>query len=395
MDKLLYVGYFTEDVIFEEVTKAGLSPSVARQKFESAFIEELLRNQQNSSESIEIISCVPYNEHINVRPDCGEFNAKRIKYIWWKKNIFSFLNGFLNVHRQVNDWYKRTQEDSRVILTYATNPIMMPLLFRRKTKVITICSEVPRFRVMKAGLLSKIKKEYYHFLNERMDGYIYFSKQMEEVCNYHKKPVIVVEGMPKINAEKNLIEANTKKIEQIFYAGGMNVENGIMELMEAFVGLNRNDVTLVLCGNGNISDKVKKYSDKYENIKYLGMLPNEQILRMEKESTILINPRKVDELLTRYSFPSKTFEYFCSGTACMMTRLAGIPEEYYGYCYVCDSSSAGTLQKDLEKVLNISQEERKQKAREAYEFILREKTAEKQTEKIINFLHSMCSVYKG
>lgn len=239
MDKLLYVGYLTEDNIFDEIVRAGLKPSVARQRFESAFIEMLLNNQQFCCENFEIVSCVPYNDQIKVRPNCGEFHTNKIKYIWWEKNIISFLIGFFSVYRHVNDWYKRTKDDNRVILTYATNPIMMPLLFGRKTKVITICSEVPRFRVMKSGLLSSIKKEYYHFLNERMDGYVYFSKHMGEVCNLKNSPSIVIEGMPKIDAEHIVTTKQRELAEQIFYAGGLNEENGILELLEAFVKLQR------------------------------------------------------------------------------------------------------------------------------------------------------------
>lgn len=393
--KILYLSYLTDADTFDKVFAGGLEPSVARQKFEITFIESLLGNPDTKSEDINIVSFVPYNENVLERVSESEIKGKKINYIWWSRGIKSFITAVCNVQKVVRDWYRETNGEKRVILTYATNPLLLLTVLTKRCTLVTICSEVPRFRVMGDSWRAKLKKEYYHFLNERMDGYIFFSKHMEEVCNFRNKPFMVIEGMPSISDEKTLNHLVENKKEQIFYAGGLNSENGIVELLHAFVKIERKDVSLVLCGVGNVVDMVEKFADGYTNIKYLGSLPNEEILQLEKQSTLLINPRKVDERMTRYSFPSKTLEYFCSGTACMMTRLEGIPNEYYNYCYECDSSSADTLAKDLEKVLSIPQQERNKKAKEAYDFILREKTSEKQTEKIIDFLHNMCSVHKG
>lgn len=393
--KILYLSYLTDANIFDSIFKAGLEPSVARQKFETVLMNSLLQNQSINSEDITIISCVPYNNKVLERPIEAKFKGNRIRYIWWGRGITSFATAILEVQKKIHEWYQQTNGQERIIFTYATNPLLLLPLIKRRCKIVTICSEVPRFRVMGDSWRSKMKKTYYHLLNERMDGYIFFSKHMTEVCNLKKKPFMVIEGMPSIVDEKLTNHLATYKDEQIFYAGGLNAENGIKELMQAFVKLQRQDVNLILCGEGNVVEMVEQFADKYSNIIYLGSIPNADILEMERNATILINPRKADEKMTRYSFPSKTFEYFCSGTACMMTRLEGIPGEYYKYCYECDSSSADSLAKDLAKVLSIPQQERNKMAKEAYKFILREKTAEKQTEKIIDFLHDMCSVHKG
>ena len=387
--KILYLSYLTEAEVFNRIFEAGLEPSVARQKFETAFMSALLDSKNIKKEDITIISCVPYNAKVTQRLETGQFYDQKIKYVWWTQGIASFLKTMRTVQNAVKKWYIETEGEERIILTYATNPVMLLPILSRKCKMITFCSEVPRFRVMGSSLKAKLKKEYYHFMNERMDGYIFFTKYMDEVCNKKGKPSMVVEGMPSIPEKATHFNSTEKRAEQIFYAGGLNAENGILELLEAFVKLGRKDVTLTLCGTGNVVESVQEYAEKYLNIEFKGNVANTKILELERKATLLINPRKAEGALTRYSFPSKTFEYFLSGTPAILTRLDGIPEEYYEYCYECDSSSADSLKKDLEEILEIPQEERMQKAKEAYRFILAEKTAKMQTEKVIHFLSSI------
>jgi glycosyltransferase involved in cell wall biosynthesis len=136
-------------------------------------------------------------------------------------------------------------------------------------------------------------------------------------------------------------------------------------------------------------EELQDYTQKCDRIKYMGSLPNDQVLSLEREATLLINPRKADHLLTRYSFPSKTFEYFSSGTPAVLTKLEGIPEEYYQYCYTCDSTSAESLASDLDTVLDIPFEIRLKKAKEAFRFVKEKKSAKVQTQRIVNFLNEI------
>jgi len=385
--KILYLSYATDQKTFDAVEQAGLEPSVARHRFETAMLEQLLSLREQEGFDVELVSCVPYNEQLKDRPAEGQLFGEKVRYIWWENK--RMIAGIRQVWQAVKDWRKRTKGEPRVILTYATNPVIFLPRFLRGGKLVTICSEVPQFRAMLPSLSSKLKKAYYHYLNEHMDGYIYFSAHMQEVCNRKRRPAITVEGMPSVPADANPDAPQTERPEQIFYAGGLNRENGILQLLEGFAALERQDVTLTLCGTGNVEDQVVAYSRKYPNIQFLGTLPNNRILELEKQATLLMNPRRTGERLTRYSFPSKTFEYFCSGTPCMMSRLDGIPEEYYRYCYTCDSSSAQALREDLQRVLSIPQQQRYQLARQAFHFILEEKTAKQQTKKIVDFLKTM------
>ena len=70
---------------------------------------------------------------------------------------------------------------------------------------------------------------------------------------------------------------------------------------------------------------------------------------LHKRATALINPRKPNSKITRFSFPSKNMEYLSSGTPMIGYKLDGIPSEYYDYFYTIDDSSEKSLRNTIVK----------------------------------------------
>lgn len=392
--KILYLSYFAKPNTFDRLCEAGLEPSVARQNYDEALLKNLLSGKMISQENIEVISYLPYSDSLGNVPETEDYLGKKLSYVWTKRNnIFNIISAMKRIKKLVNDWLKATQGEERIILTYAANPVLLaPVISKRKkVKFVTICSEIPKYRNMTEGnkIINAVKKKVFGYYNEKMNGYIYMSKHMDEVCNKKQAPWIVVEGMTEIWP---IGERLPKEQERLFYAGGLHIENGIDVLLDAMVLLNQNKkepVCLQLCGVGNAESKIKEYSKRYKFIQYLGSLPNQEIRELEKRATLLINPRKPDGLLTKYSFPSKTFEYFSSGTASILTKLSGIPSEFYEYCYTCNVESPESLAFDLERVLNIPLAEREDLASRAYDFLLHKKSATAQVERILHFLNEI------
>ena len=385
--KILYLGYFCTEGLFLELSRTDKDFSIAAHKYET----QLLRNMSTIVEpsNVKIVSILSYMDKKTVRRETDSFCEMDLRYVWKKRGgTIPSVSVFKEIKKQVKQWLRDTKGEERIVLTYATNlALLYPFLFgKKKVKIVTICSEIPQYRILTGGKIQRwLKKTVNTMLNNRMDGYVFFSQYMNEKTNSHKKPYIVVEGLPDIRITEEQINQNTRS-EQIFYAGYLIPENGIKTLLEAFMQMRHTDVDLVLCGSGNMLEELQDYIKKCDRIKYMGSLPNDQILSLEREATLLINPRKADHLLTRYSFPSKTFEYFSSGTPAVLTRLEGIPEEYYQYCYTCDSTNAESLASDLDTVLDIPFEIRLKKAKEAFRFVKEKKSAEVQTRRIVNFL---------
>jgi len=106
----------------------------------------------------------------------------------------------------------------------------------------------------------------------------------------------------------------------------------------------------------------------------------------KQSAMVLINPRRPDGGITKYSFPSKTMEYLLSGTPMIGYKLEGIPEEYYSYYYTVNDLNESTLVNAMRDVMSKSQNELNQKARIAFNFIQENKTSKVQVPKIIDFL---------
>lgn len=395
--KLLYLGGLCSDALFHALLTENPSLSQAAFKYEKQFVrhigEGIGARKQNGD--IEIISYLPESQ-TEAPVNDEEIDGLKYRYV---QVLSGFPKGVCQAVRHASDliadWIGRTEGMPRILVTYATNPILMTAAFRQRRrhkdlKIVTICSEVPAYRnydytsSLKGFLLKAI---YTHF-NENMDGYIFFSRYMNEVCNRRNRPWIVVEGLPQIDGiGTEAPDADPNGGGSILYAGGLDRGYGIEELLDAMSLLSHRNAKLYLCGNGTLAETVKKYAGHNPNIVYLGVMPNDKVTQLERQVSVCINPRKPDLKLTRFSFPSKTLEYMSNGfSVALISRLDGIPEEYFRHCFVLDDATPEAIASAIDRILDIPVSERRRFAGSAYDFVKNEKSAESQCRKIGGFL---------
>ncbi|MFR5442676.1 glycosyltransferase [Alistipes sp.] len=125
---------------------------------------------------------------------------------------------------------------------------------------------------------------------------------------------------------------------------------------------------------------------KDRRIQYLGSIPHDEILQLQRTASLLVNPRTPEGIYTKYSFPSKTMEYLASGTPTLLYELPGIPKEYYHYCYSLNDQSITALAEKVDEVLSLSIEERTKLGEKAQQFILDTKNATIQCTKILELI---------
>lgn len=110
---------------------------------------------------------------------------------------------------------------------------------------------------------------------------------------------------------------------------------------------------------------------------------------MQREVSLLVNPRQNTEAFTKYSFPSKTMEYLASGTPVLMYKLDGIPDEYDAYLNYVDGDGVESLTAAMSQMLgHDAYPGCEEKARNGQRFILREKNAAVQAGKILTLLQN-------
>ena len=77
-----------------------------------------------------------------------------------------------------------------------------------------------------------------------------------------------------------------------------------------------------------------------------------------------------------------------SGTPFFTTKLDGITEEYYNFLYTTNSYDTETIANEIEKVIHKEEKELDEFGMEARRFILQNKNAKKQINKVLDFLNS-------
>lgn len=379
------MGYFCNETLFDQLVEAGSKGSHARQQLEMKLLDGFIEILGNNS--LEMVSYLPSFQNVRKNVQSGEvYHGIKIRYLWCDKhNILSLINALRKNLFYIRHWCKGKKD--KVVLTYSTNSIhVLPLFLLRKFykfKVVTICSEVSAFRRKgNMGLLSSFNRKISSLLDNRFDGYILLSKYMNEVINNRKSPYIVMEGV----AREPLSFEHIKKNHAVLYAGGLSEDNGIKILLDGFVQARIPGLQLWICGEGDLEETVQAYVKKYNDIKFFGVIPNEQVQKLEREAELLAAPRYSENRFTKYSFPSKTIEYMSSGTPTMLTRLKGIPEEYFSYAYVLEDESAKGICSLLRTVFCESGQQREELGQKAKEFVLEHKNGSVQAQKVLDFL---------
>ena len=135
-------------------------------------------------------------------------------------------------------------------------------------------------------------------------------------------------------------------------------------------------------------DTLSEWLEKDSRISYLGLLPTEKVRELQRQVTLLVNPRHSAEEFTKYSFPSKTLEYMASGTPVLMSPLPSMPNEYKEYLYLFDDETVEGMSKAMADILAKDEKELSAKGIGAKSFIMERKNPKAQVEKIIEIINS-------
>lgn len=294
----------------------------------------------------------------------------------------------------ISSFYREIKniKDIDIIIIYSTSfpALYAASLYKKRiksVKIINIITDLPEDMSHNNGFiydtLKSIGIKFYYRYTKFINGYVFLSSKMTERFPIGKSPWVVVEGIYDNSIKVETIQKFKEKT--IAYTGALNKRYGIVALLDAFSLIKEDDYRLILCGSGDAVEIIEERQVKDHRIKYLGQLNREEALKIQKQSTILINPRSTKEEYTKYSFPSKTLEYMASGTPTLMTRLQCIPEEYYQYLFFIDDETADGIKNKIIEVCSNTSEELKRFGAKASNFILGNKNSSAQAYKIIQF----------
>lgn len=283
--------------------------------------------------------------------------------------------------------------DDLHILVYGLHRQLMrcALKFKKEkpaTRLSIIVPDLPEYMgcnkiYKRLGLKEKDVKSVYSMI-DKFDSYTLLTEKMAEKVLYGAdKPYVVVEGIIK-ETPQPAIEKDKSKV--ILYTGGLVLRYGIGDLLEAFHRIPNINYQLWLCGSGDAEPRIKEYIEIDKRIKYYGKLPFEEVLKLQRKATLLVNPRHSGEIFTKYSFPSKTMEYMASGTVALMSKLECIPAEYDQYLFYFEDESIDGMTNKMIEICEMDKDVLMRKGQQASAFIRENKNAKVQVNKILSIL---------
>ncbi|AHF10350.1 glycosyltransferase [Dehalobacter restrictus] len=293
-----------------------------------------------------------------------------------KDESIGFLNIFVIKHiwkaislaKKVVRWANLKKQKKKAIIIYSMHS---PLIFacaigkviNKSIHLCLIAPDLPEFMMLNEKvnvilrLLKKADRLFMNIFLKYIDSFVLLTKYMAEPIRVGNKPWIVVEGMVNTKDLKTTESCNLiDKQKIILYTGTLFKAYGIMQLLDAFSLITNPSYSLWICGEGEAKEDILHLAALDKRIKFFGQVSRDEALKLQREATVLINPRGGEEAYTKYSFPSKIMEYLLSGTPTIMNMLPGIPEEYVDYIFFIENETAKGMAEKIVEVCSMPKE---------------------------------------
>ena len=310
---------------------------------------------------------------------------------------------FYGAKKYLRSWARQDKGKEKVIIAYSlTTYTLKAMNYVKKInpdiKTIIIVPDLPQYTYRHSNnivihiknLLGKKKvlkciDKYSAFT----DGWLLFSEHMKkEIPNCNKYMVfegVATDIFSSVDSHRIVSENNY----EILYGGGLNKNYGLQTLLDAFSLIKDSRYKLVLAGKGDMQEEIIKRKMSDNRIIYLGEIPREKLLELEKGADLLVNPRTNSGIFTKYSFPSKNMEYLSSGVPMLGYKLEGIPREYDEFINYFKESTAESLSQAIIDICTVKKEISIQKANVAKEFVLNNKNKTVWGNKIFQFIKNI------
>jgi Glycosyltransferase len=330
---------------------------------------------------------------------CYTFNNNTYaSYKFCNLSLYKMISRYYVTKKSLfNDFNNKHNTQTLVIYSVSTPFLKAAIDYKRKfalTKICVIVADLPEFMSDSKNILYRLLKNIdgnnVNKYLRQVDAFVLLSENMKERLPINNKPYVVVEGIYNKHDEVDNFE-EISNVKQILYSGTLAYRYGIMNLVHAFSKIKNDNYRLVICGDGDSKEEIIELSQKDSRINYLGSLKREEVLKLQKQSSLLVNPRTPEGEFTKYSFPSKTMEYLASGTPTLLYKLPGIPDEYYNFCFTVEKLGIDELAYKIDEILSKSDKELKEIGDKAREFILEKKNPKVQCAKVIDMINQLCS----
>lgn len=359
---------------------------------------------QNLGESITILNVLPisnfpqYYKKAFVRASLFDtFYSKDNKNIGFcNLKLIRRSYQYYGVIRELEKWLSQ-DESEKIVFIYTASDIFLKAIFHLKKKYLfktcMIIADLPNMAnlstqgsIIKTLFVNYISRQTEKYI-QYVDCFVLLTKHMAKFLNINK-PFCVIEGISTEFPNDENINAHTES-NIVFYSGLLHKKFGILNLLEAFHMIEKENYQLILCGMGDAEKEIQELCERDRRVKYLGQLPRNKVLKLQQQATVLINPRQNNEEFTKYSFPSKNLEYLSSGRPLIAYKLDGIPDEYDELIFYIKDNSVQALSDGIQTICEMSKEDIRRHCDKAKQYVMKQKNEIEQTRKIISLIQSL------
>ncbi|MBD5310864.1 MAG: glycosyltransferase family 4 protein [Bacteroides sp.] len=394
---ILFVGSYCPQSYTKELLETGTSPDFAGINLQAALLDGFEKNNIEVT-YISIPNRLSYPQSSKIFISGKYFNDRKNEKIV-SNRILGFINlpiikifsKYFRMRRAIKSYLDYDKNSCDLFVYSLNSPFLLAAISYRKRfrSTCVMITDLPEYMSGNRSILYKIgkyiDKKIINYCLKRFNTYVLLSNKMKDKLPITHKKYITIEG---IYTATTIQEVIPSRRNAIMYAGGISQRYNVFDLIEAFLDIKDSTLELWLCGPIADIERFNSIINNDKRIKYLGLLPIDKVRALQKQVSLLINPRMSIEEFTKYSFPSKTLEYMASGTPTMMCRLPSLPSEYLDYLYFIDIESKVGIQAAIEHFFTIPIHTRMEKAKKAQEFIMLRKSAQFQTRKVLELIHT-------
>lgn len=390
--KILFMGSVVTPDLAEKLT----GTSIAGNKMQYCVVKELSHYPDIRIDAITVKSRAAFPRDLvafeksdiiklfeNVHGYCISYcNIPIIKQVWHTLSMYQSAKRYI-----------KSKGTPDVLLTYNLFPQTgwgaIRLGKKYNIPVVTLLADLPIDDAAERNGLMRFWRSIFDSVTRKCigqcDNIVALNKNAVDI--YHPGAnYIVIDGGIEITAINSIETARQKNI---VFAGSLVKYNGIVQLVNAMKFVQDKNIVLNIYGDGDLHEFVAKSAKKESNIIYHGRVNSSSLNKIYQEAWLLINPRPVDDKIAFVTFPSKIFEYLLSGTPVLSTRLSGFSEEYNNVMFFSQKDNAESLGRAINQISDLSNDQLNELASKAQQFIINNKTWEKQCRKIKDFLEKV------
>lgn len=248
--------------------------------------------------------------------------------------------------------YKTRKRDDRIFLifntmSFLTVPVLLISALFGIKKIAAVADIAP---LHPKGLFRQAEAKFETGILGKLDGIIQITEHITRDFANHVPGIVVEGGVNEIKPYILPPEHNHHPI--LLYAGALDGNSGIGILLEAIRLLAGMEFELWIAGKGIFSGLVEEAQKSDSRICYFGYVENSVSIQLQQKADVLLCPRLPDGYVTKYTFPSKLFEYLLSGKPCICFRLEGLTEEIARVLFIPGQNSAEALAGKIREVLS-------------------------------------------